>query len=126
MTMTAREAMQALLDGKIVYRRDDDDPERIYEFKLSEKGYIVEWFKDDWVLSHIPLNDLVGITEEYSLNFEQALHAMLGGKIVISDLNPNLKQRFHDGCFEYNGDDAEWRDSYFPIVEQKSRWKVVE
>ncbi len=69
-----------------------------------------------------------GIVEEYPLTFEQALRAMLDGKIVRCDLRLHLKQRFHDGCFEFKEDDAddEWLDSYFPYEEQKAKWKVVE
>lgn len=126
--MTAREAMQAMLVGKTVYRRDFDDSERKYMFKLSEKGQTVEWFDNGWMETmYIPLNDIEGVIEEYPLNFEQALRAMLDGKIVRNDFYPHFKQRFHNGCFEYNEDDtAEWHDTYFPHLEQKSRWKVVE
>lgn len=100
-------------------------------FKLSEKGWIVERFNDGWYASsYLLLNDIEDAIEddieEYPLTFEQALRAMLDGKVVESNLHPHLKQRFNDGCFEYNGDDAEWRDSYFPLVEQKAKWKVVE
>ncbi|MBP3386621.1 MAG: hypothetical protein J6K69_07210 [Candidatus Methanomethylophilaceae archaeon] len=127
MTLTAREAMQALLEGKTIYRRGFDDSERKYMFKLSEKGQTVEWFDNGWMETmYIPLNGIEDVIEEYPLNFEQALRAMLDGKIVTSDLYPHLKQRFHDGCFEFKEDDAEWRDTYFAHVEQKAKWKVVE
>lgn len=48
MTLTARETMQALLDGETVYHRCDNDPERTYMFKLSKNGQTVEWFDNDW------------------------------------------------------------------------------
>ena len=116
MTLTAREAMQALLDGKML-RKDE------VTIIPTEWGFQMQ--ADDGAYKDIILRDCE-ICKEYPLTFEQALRAMLDGKIVESDLNPNLKQRFYDGCFKYNGDDAEWRDSYFPLVEQKAKWKVVE
>ena len=129
MTLTARETMQALLDGEIVYRRDDDNPGRIYEFKLSEEGEIVEWFNNNWVWSYIPLNDIEGVIEEYPLSFEQALHAMLDGKVVECEATPILRQRFCNGQFEYLNflSNSNWGLSeYLREKEQKAKWKVVE
>ena len=120
--MNAREAMQALLDGKTLY-------DNIYRcWRMDDKGRLqMKWGDNgEWIESDTMWNDSCRIWEEYPLTFEQALRAMLEGKVVRSDLHPHIKQRFYDGCFEYNRDDAEWRDSYFPLGEQKSKWKVVE
>ena len=126
MTLTARETMQALLDGEIVYRRDDDNPGRIYEFKLSEKGEIVEWFNNNWVWSYIPLNDIEGVIEEYPLTFEQALRAMLDGKVVESEVSTIL-HRFCNGQFEFSATGVRWNfTENFREETQKSKWKVVE
>lgn len=123
MAMTARETMQALLDGKTLrYNRHGMD----VRYKLDDKGNLLHIYEgNQMVLNSWTLSDLE-VYEEYPLTFEQALRAMLDGKIVKSDCYPLLKQRFHDGCFEYNEDDAEWMDSYFSFVEQKAKWKVVE
>ena len=121
MTLNAREAMQALLDGKTLRYGPRD-----VCYKLDEDGDLVCTSKGvQNVLTVWTLSDLE-VYNEYPLTFEEALRAMLDGKIVGSDLYPRLKQRFHDGCFECKEDDAEWRDTYFAHVEQKAKWKVVE
>lgn len=129
MTLTAKEAMQALLDGKTVYQMDYD-LECTHMFKLSEKGWIVEWFNDSWCASsYLPLNDIEGVIEEYPLSFEQALHAMLDGKVVECEATPILRQRFCNGQFEYLNflSNSNWGLSeYLREKEQKAKWKVVE
>lgn len=123
MSMTAREAMQALLDGKTLMEEFNSNPSL---YKLDDEGNLEvhnksAWWKVNcWTLSHMM------IYEEYSLTFEQALRAMLDGKIVGSDLYPRLKQRFHEGCFESNEDDTEWKTTQFAYLEQKAKWKVIE
>lgn len=128
MTLTAKEAMQALLDGKIVCQMDYD-LEYTHMFKLSEKGWIVERFNDGWCASsYPPLNDIEDAIEDdiekYPLTFEEALKAMLDGKVVESQ-RCNNPTRFHDGKFEYLCDDT-WFFTDIQKFEQESKWKVVE
>ena len=119
MTMTAREAMQALLDGKVVVT---DGHTR---YVLNDKGYIG--------LDHGPireepcgsfLNSVVKVIEGYPLTFEQALREMLDGKVVESQ-RCNNPTRFHEGRFEYLCDDT-WFFTDIHKFEQESKWKVVE
>lgn len=121
MTLNSREAMQALLDGKTLRYESKN-----VCYKLDEDGDLLYTSNGvQNVLTVWTLSDLE-VYNEYPLTFEQALRAMLDGKIVRSDRYPYLKQRFHDGCFECKEDDTDWRDTYFAHVEQKSKWKVVE
>ena len=126
MTMTAGEAMQALLDGEIVYSRLYGE---IQKFKLSDNRMLLSWRDNPgrWEPTPWLLNSIEGVYSEYPLTFKEALIAMLDGKIVKNDLHPHLRQRFHDGCFEHSGDDGKWQDSFFSYGEQKTTlWKVVE
>ncbi len=121
--MNAREAMQALLDGKTLC----DNIGRCW--KMDDRGKLQTRWDDNekWIESDSIWNDSCRIWEKYPLTFEQALRAMLDEKVVSSDLYPRFRQRFHDGCFECKKDeDGEWMGSFFTLREQKAKWKVVE
>ena len=128
MTLTAKEAMQALLDGREVYRRDGNDPEYIHTYKLSGEGKIVEQCDDKWWGVHTELNHIDGIVDEYPLDFEHALIAMLVGMVVVCEKRPDLMYRFHNGTFE-NCDGVRYEKGEscaMFIPEQKAKWKVIE
>lgn len=132
MIMTAKEAMQALLDGRTLER---DDPWCLV--KLDDKGNLVKCdtkyplkkreFKDFCTL----IGTMNGIYEEYPLNFEQALRAMLDGKVVeVERFYTNLTYRFNHelSCFEsYSTSDDKWWTTHIPECEQSCcKWRVVE
>ena len=127
MTMTARECLQALLDGKIL--RDGD-----YRYwRMSDEGELqTKWEeKDDWIDSQSVWNGDCRIQEEYSLTFKEALKAMLDGKTVESEIS---KHRYHLlNVYGYPETFVEVSDeSCTPILteiklsDQIGRWKVVE
>ena len=122
MTLTAREAMQALLDGKGVI----SDQDRLYW--LTEEDLLVFRGVHGYVEFDLSeMNQIVSIYEEspdYPLTFEEALKAMLDGKVVESQ-RCNNPTRFHDGRFEYLCDDT-WFFTDIQKFEQESKWKVVE
>ena len=71
MTMTAREAMLAMLEGGTVYCSMG---EVTHEFKLTDEGTIVarnplltEWLPVAWML-----NGINGVVGEYPLTYAQA------------------------------------------------------
>jgi len=66
-----------------------------------------------------------GGMEEYPLDFEHALIAMLKGKVVRNTLMPHVRMRFHKGCFE-DDIDGDWGSTLILIEEYKAKWKVVE
>lgn len=120
--MNARDTLRALADGETIIDKDG------FLWKVDEYDELVvkKLERERWIHSYSIFNGDCEIYKEYPLDFEQALRAMLDGKVVRSDLRPHLKQRFHDRRFEFNEDDDEWLDSYVPLEEQKAKWKVVE
>ena len=122
--MNAKEAMQALLDGKTLYKRTHDGR---YLFKLNEDGQLETKFEDKLHIGNC-LNTIDGIYEEYPLTFEEALRAMLDGKVVECEATSILRQRFCNGQFEYMSiSGSNWGLSeYLREKEQKAKWKVVE
>lgn len=125
MILTARETMEALLDGKTLrYNRNGMD----VRYKLDDAGNLLQTHGCNYVVLRSWTLAGSEVYEEYPLTFEQALRAMLDGKIVMSNFYPNLKQRFHGGYFECgDDDDTEWREAtHFPFMEQGAKWKVVE
>lgn len=129
MTITAREAMQALLDGRAVYRRDGNDSKYIHTYKLSDEGKIVEWCDDKWWGLYTELNKMEGIVDEYPLDFEQALRAMLDGKTVMRKSSDEHRYRIRNGTFESSterGDFTDWESCTIFANTQKAKWKVVE
>lgn len=120
--MNAREAMQALLDGKVVTGHK-------IKLMLNKDGYLLSKEIEGWGLSHNGLNDMTGVVEEYPLTFKEALCAMMDGKVVTSK-NSYSKYRLR-GTFqcwrEIFKDDWAWEDTCgFDYTEQESKWKVVE
>ena len=117
--MTAREAMQALLDGKIVTGFNT-------EWKLNGFGGLIVKGIDGWNPSGNDLNYITGVVEEYPLTFEEALRAMLDGKVVKCESLINSR-RFHDGEFQFMNSRGEWiQVNWFENELQKGKWKVVE
>jgi len=98
--MNAREAMQALLDGKIL--KDECGN----QFKMSDQGALMtNGVYGTWYKAHSIYNNDLQIFEEYPLTFEEALKAMLDGKVI----QPKRKvgglrhvYRLNNGAIEVN------------------------
>lgn len=119
--MKARETMQALLDGKTVYDADESN-----HFKLYSDGYIYAKGLLTGERWHITQMLCMDIYEEYPLTFEQALRAMLDGKIVEGELHSDL-YRFNKVLgFEHLDCDDRWMQCEIEVPEQEHKWKVVE
>ena len=122
--MNARETMQALLDGKIV------TDEWGYKLKLSDQGTLmINRLDGTWRKAVDTLNDDLQIFEEYPLTFEEALKAMLDGKVI----QPKRKvgglghvYRLNNGAIEVNCEMWGWEPGAITHNEQKGKWKVVE
>lgn len=133
MTLTARETMQALLDGKTL---ECDHP--WYLIKLDDKDNIVvcnsinPLEKGKFTERYTLISKMDRIYEEYPLNFEQALRAMLDGKVVEvrrPDVEPRFICRFNHefSRFEYYYKrDDKWRTTHISAYDQGYKWKVVE
>lgn len=123
--MNAREAMQALLNGKIV-RDCKNNLQKIDE----ESGMILTKSGDkDWVFGFTIWNAEFELVEEYPLTFKEALMAMLDGKIV--------KPEGYDDAYRFRGEFqfsvyADESKDVWDILEgfedcvQRGKWKVVE
>lgn len=121
--MNAREAMQALLDGKTVYH----DNERI-ELRLDMGGTLLCRIDDkDWTTWGFVLNCCDGIVEEYPLTFEQALRAMLDGKICETISGVKFRFNHEYSLFETCHKPTQtWGACEIGFDEQKAKWQVVE
>lgn len=119
--MNAREAMQALLDGKTIRREDG------VVITPAEWGLLMKF--DDGTCEKIVLEGCE-VVEEYPLTYEQALRAMLDGKVVMcKEPFHGYAYRFHNGRFEdshVNDCFTRWEQCGMPSFRQDSKWKVVE
>lgn len=121
--MNAREAMQALLDGKTMYL---DKDKALYKFDCDGNLMVNASYTKGWV----PWLNFEGIEiyEEYPLTFEQALTAMLDGKIVMCSEPFPYAYRFHNGRFEsahVSDCFTKWEQEGMPSFKQNAKWKVV-
>ena len=128
MTLTAKEAMQALLDGKTL---ECDNP--WYLIKLDDEGKIVMCTsinpleKGKFTERYTLINKIDRIYEEYPLNFEQALRAMLDGKVVMCEAFNDRKYFFSNEWFRFQYHDDEWvQVDWFEMRMRDAKWKVVE
>lgn len=122
MTLTAREAMQALLDGKTL-RYDCMN----IRYKLDDEGNLLDICEEGQsVLKNWTLSDLE-IYEEYPITFEQALREMLNGKTVMCEAFNDRKYFFSDGWFRFQYHDDDWAQvDWFGMSMRDAKWKVVE
>ena len=119
--MNAKEAMQALLDGKTLCNGNWN------HYKLDSDGYIISkgdisagnWYSTDILCMN-------GVVEEYPLTFEQALRAMLDGKVVMCEVFDDRKYFFSDGWFQFKYHDDDWLQDWFEERLRDAKWKVVE
>lgn len=122
--MNAKEAMMALLDGKIVTGFNT-------KWKLNDLGELVVKGIDDWNPSGNDLNYIIDVVEEYPLTFKEALKAMIDGKTVESE-NSKHKYFLADACgvtfAEVTEDEPRGRIliTTIKVPEQVGKWKVVE
>ncbi len=125
MTLTAKEAMQALLEGKTLLTSDNN----LYEIHNGKLVISYDW-GFNWYTDP-DLNEIKEVFEEFYLTFAQALRAMLEGRVVMSESSVaeiRLQYRFNQecSCFEYRiGDEGDWKVTQIRESEQKSKWKVV-
>ena len=120
MTLTAREAMQALLDGKIVTGFNT-------KWKLNGSGELIVKGIDGWNPSGNDLNHITGVVEEYPLTFEEALREMLDGKVVMCEAFNDRKYFFSNEWFRFQYHDDEWvQVDWFEMRMRDAKWKVVE
>lgn len=113
MTLTTKEAMQALLDGKTL-RKD--------EITITPTAWGLSMKSDNGTYERITLKDCE-VVEEYTLTYKQALRAMLDGKVVENDYEFGI-YRFDKG-FEYSSIGG-WQPCVMGVTLQKFKWKVVE
>lgn len=118
--MNAKEAMQALLDGKVLRRGGVTINPTVW-------GLLIK--VDNGTYEEIILEDCE-VVEEYPLTFEGALRAMLDGKIVRckDEVFPGYVYRFHDNRFEDSHEKdyfMKWEPCTILPPAQKSKWKVV-
>ena len=116
MTMTGKEAMQALLDGKTL-RKDG------VVITPAEWGLLMKF--DNGTCEQILLGGCE-VVEEYPLTFEQALRAMLDGKVVMCEVFDDRKYFFSDGWFQFKYHDDDWLQDWFEERLRDAKWKVVE
>ena len=124
MTLTARETMQALLNGKTLrYDRNGMD----VRYKLDDAGNLLQTHGCSYVeLRSWTLSGLE-VYEEYPLTFEQALREMLNGKTVMCEAFNDRKYFFSDGWFRFQYHDDEWTQvDWFGMSMRDAKWKVVE
>lgn len=115
MTLTAREAMQALLDEKTLRKEDVTIIPTEWGFRMQA---------DDGVYKDIILRDCEVV--EYNLTYEQALRAMLDGKVVMNaESEFKIRLSKETSCFEM-GNWGEWEPDAITVDEMQSLWKVVE
>ena len=119
--MNAREAMQALLDGKTIKTTDN------CKVRLDEYDWLVIDNCDGMGWKAMPiLNWCKGVIEEYPLTFEGALRAMLDGKIVEGELHSDIYRFSKVLGFEHLDYDNQWMPCEIEVPEQNAKWKVVE
>ncbi|MBR7123504.1 MAG: hypothetical protein IKC93_01370 [Candidatus Methanomethylophilaceae archaeon] len=128
MTLTTREAMQALLDGKTL---EHDIP--WYLVKLDDKGDIVvcnsmnPLKKGEFTERYTLISKMDRIYEEYRLTFEQALREMLDGKVVMCEVFNDREYFYSDGWFRFQYHDDDWAQAdWFEMRMRDAKWKVVE
>lgn len=120
--MNAREAMQALLDGKTVITN-------FGEYRLSDDGEVVlrSCPEDVWIHCGTFINHVSEIVEEYPLTFKEAVMAMLDGKIVVSEVDSDTQNKFDCDRFYAKPKFTDWVEAVgFAPGETKCKWKVVE
>ncbi len=134
MTLTVREAMQAILDGKTIrirntwgtpYLKKLDGDGNLIQF--CEKGSREEWFRAD----DFHLAEIFEEVEEFPLDFEGALRAMLDGEVVECGDSDRFRYRFNkeSSCIEWLNErfgTGIWTVGRFDNSEQRAKWKVVE
>lgn len=124
MTLNAREAMQALLDGKTLKCEYADKYYKLDDTNLLHKNRDGWHVLGDWTLSYMDVYD-----DEYPLDFEQALRAMLDGKIVMRESSDEHEYRFRNGMFESSTEwdrFTRWEPCTMFTDVQTAKWKVVE
>ena len=122
--MNAREAMEALLEGKTLTAYDTVD------YRLNDTGIIEHRGHTAPAWHEYPtfMNNNPKIMEEYPLTFKEAVMAMLDGKIVVSEYYSGLRNKFEDGQFLHSIKyEYDWDVTHgFENGEIKGKWKVVD
>lgn len=111
--MTAREALQALMDDKTL--RND-------EVTITPTAWGLSLKFNNGTYDRIKLNNCE-VVEEYPLTYEQALRAMLDGKVVENSYKFGT-YRFDKG-FEY-ASICGWQPCVMDVALRTYKWKVIE
>lgn len=116
MTLTAREAIQALLDGKTLRKGEVTIIPMEWGFQMQVDGSAYK---------AIILRDCEVVEEDmdYPLTFAQALRAMLDGKVVENSYKFG-RYRFDKG-FEYSSI-CDWQPCVMDVTLRNYKWKVIE
>lgn len=120
MTLTAREALQALLDGKTLHRKNATT------ITPTEWGFQMQADDNVYFKTNVVLEDCT-IIEEYPLDFKQALKAMLDGKVVMCEVFHDREYFFIDGWFRFQYHDANWLQiDWFTEELRDAKWKMID
>lgn len=128
MQMKGEEALKALFENKTVIA-DWGDTYRMKNGVLMFR----HWDTDSFQPSTITINNFLGalfeVQEEYHLTFQQALKAMLDGKVVKCETSKCHLWRISEKGLEIAlaVEDLEWTSMYMiSSYDQKAKWKVIE
>lgn len=129
--------LDALRNGKIVRMFDNYGNSRIFKMEIYDEDKdnleLVERCGKDWITAVIDFNVLLDadcmVTEDYDLTFEEAIRAMLDGKIVASEHLPNRIFKFDKKFMWASRHDVNpsWSNSATcSTIEQEGMWRVIE
>lgn len=127
--------LTALRNGKIV-KMNHKHGDRLLTMGTDENGrdILVEKCRKEWVISCVDFNALMDaqcqVTEDFDITFEEAIRAMLDGKIVACEHLPNrvfkFDKKFMWGSL-WDNHSKKWVNmSTLSPVEQECMWRVVE
>ena len=123
--MNARDTLRALANGETIIDKDG------FLWRVDEYDDLVlrKPERERWVRSYLIFNSDCEIYNEFPLDFEHALIAMLDGRTVMRESSDEHAYRFRNGMFESStkGDCfTEWESCTMFASTQKAKWKVVE
>lgn len=128
MQMKGEEALKALFENKTVIA-DWGDTYRMKNGVLMYRHWDMDSFQPSTITVNNFLGSLFEIQDEYHLTFQQALKAMLDGKVVKCEASKCNLWRISEKGLEVTlaVDYTEWNSMYtISSHEQKAKWKVIE
>lgn len=116
--MNAREAMLALLDGKMLYHHT---PGMDVKYRLNEDDMIEQITEGD-IRTNVALNWIDGIVEQCPLTFREAMQEAIKGRKISCENTPNCEFYFNEhGALECSA-----IHQSISSMELKGKWRVVE